>query len=89
MHTLLERSVQYELRILLLSYIKSKDFTLEELNYEIINFDFGYSEIGGKFVPLHESVFTGDERYKLKYNAAQSKLFQRLLSYLLSNFVDQ
>ena len=32
-HTLLEVSVQYELRILLLSYIKSKDFTLEELNY--------------------------------------------------------
>ena len=33
MHTLLEGLVQYELRILLLSYIKSKDFTLEELNY--------------------------------------------------------
>ena len=26
-------------------YIKLKDFTLEELNYEIINFDFGYSEM--------------------------------------------
>ena len=46
MHTLLEGSVQYELQILLLIYIKSKDFTLEELNYEIINFDFDYSEIG-------------------------------------------
>ena len=89
MHTLLEGLVQYELRILLLSYIKSKDFTLERLNYEIINFDFGYSEIGDKFGPLHESVFTGDERYKLKYNAAQSKLFLRLLRFLLSNFVDQ
>ena len=30
-----------------------------------------------------------DERYKLKYNASQSKLFQRLLPYLLSNFVNQ
>ena len=60
----MEGSVQYELRILLLSYIKSKDFTLEELNYEINNFDFGYSEIGDKFGPLHESVFTGDERCK-------------------------
>ena len=73
----------------LLSYIKSKEFTLEDLNYEIINFDFGYSEIGDKFGPLHESVFTGDERYKLKYNAAQSKLFLRLVRFLLSNFVDQ
>ena len=62
-----------------------KDFTLEELDYEIINFDFGYCEIGDKFGPLHESVFTGDERYILKYNAAQSKLFLRLLPYLLSN----
>ena len=43
MYTLLKESVQYELRILLLSYIKLKDFTLEDLNYEIINFDFGYS----------------------------------------------
>ena len=31
MHTLLEESVQYELRNLLWSYSKSKDFTLEEL----------------------------------------------------------
>ena len=76
------------LQIVLLSYIKSNDFTLEELNYEIINFDFGYFEIGHKFGPLHESVFTGDEGYKLKYNAAQPKFFLRLL-YLLSNFVNQ
>ena len=62
MDTLLEGSVQYELQILL-SYIKSKDFTLEELNYEIINFDFGYSEDGDKLGLLHESVFTGDEGY--------------------------
>ena len=81
--------MQYELQILLLSYIKSEDFTLEELNYEITNFDVGYSEIGDKFGPLHESVLTGDERYKLKHNAAQSKLFLRLLPFLLSNFVDQ
>ena len=75
MLTLLEGSLQYELRILLLIYIKSKDFTLEELNYKIINFDFDFSEIGDRFGPLHESVFTGNERYKLKYNSPQSKLF--------------
>ena len=89
MHTLLEGSVQYEFWILLLSYIKSKNFTLEELNYEIINSDLGYSDIGDKFGSLHESVFTGDERHKLKYYAARSKLFLRLLPYLLSNFVNQ
>ena len=89
LHPLLESSLQYELRILLLSYIKSKEFALEDLNYEIISFDFGYSEIGDKLGPLHGSVFTGDERYKLKYNAAQSKLFLRLLRFLLFNFIDQ
>ena len=75
MLTLLEGSLQYGLRILLLSCIKSQDFTIEELNYEIIDFDFDYSEIGDKFGPLHESIFTGNERYKLKYNSPQSKLF--------------
>ena len=59
------------------------------INYEIINFDFGYSEIGDKFGPLHNSAFTDDERIKLKYNTAQSLLFLRLLSYLLPNFADQ
>ena len=54
-----------------------------------MSFDFGYSEIGDKFGPLHESVFTGDERCKLKYNATQSKLLLRLLPYLLPSFVDQ
>ena len=38
---------------------------------------------------LHESVFIGDERYKLKYNTVQSKLFLRLLPCLFSNSVDQ
>ena len=97
MHTLLEGSVQYELQLILLSYIKSKYFTLKELNYDIINFDFGYSEIGDKSGPLQESIFTGVGRYKLrnilrnveKHNAAQSKLFLRLLPCLLSNFVDK
>ena len=77
------------IRILLLSYIKSKDLTFEEFNYEIINFDFGFSEIGDKFGPIHESVFTGNGKCKLKYNAAQLKLSLRLLPFLLSNFVDQ
>ena len=89
MHTLLEESVQYELRNLLWSYSKSKDFTLRRVNYEIINFAFGYCKIRDKFGPLHEPVSTGDERYKFKYNATQSKLFLGLLPYLLSNFVDQ
>ena len=43
--------MQYELQILLSIYIKSEDFTLEELNYEIINFDFDYSEIGINWTP--------------------------------------
>ena len=50
MHTLLEGIVQYELRLLLLHYIRSQEFTLVELNATICNFDFVYSDVG-------ESVF--------------------------------
>ena len=64
-------------------------FHLRRVNYEIISFAFGYCKIRDKFGPLHEPVSTGDERYKFKYNATQSKLFLGLLPYLLSNFVDQ
>lgn len=38
--------------------------------------------------PLKESVFFGDERYKLKYKAAQARLFLRLLPFIIGPLVD-
>ena len=37
---------------------------------------------------LKETVFGGKENYKLKYNAAQARLFLKLLPFLLSSFVE-
>ena len=89
MHTLLEGAVQYELRHMLLYYITDNQFTLAQLNAAIANQDYGYSEVSNKPGPLKESVFRGDERYKLKYNAAQARLFLRLMPFILSSLVSE
>ncbi|XP_028418281.1 uncharacterized protein LOC114543534 [Dendronephthya gigantea] len=89
MHTLLEGVVQYELRHILLHYITNNTFTLAQLNAAIANQEYGYSEVSDKPGPLKESVFRGDERYKLKYNAAQARLFLRLIPFILSSLVNE
>jgi hypothetical protein len=88
MHTLLEGTVQYQLRHLLKHFIEHGDFTLNQLNAAIANQKYGYSEVSDKPGPLKETVFRGDESYKLKFNAAQSRLFLRLLPFILSSLVD-
>ena len=89
MHTLLEGTVQYELRHLLMHYNDAGQFTLLQLNAAISNQAYGYSELSDKPGPLKETVFKGDEGYKLKYNAAQVRLFLRLLPFILSSLVDE
>ena len=83
MHNLVEGTVQCEIRFILFHYIKSQEFTLTELTEAICNFDFAYSEVGDKSGPLHKSVFNGKEKCKLKYNAAEARLFLRGISFLL------
>ena len=83
MHTLLEGVVQYELRHILAHYISQGHFTLCELNTAIASQNYGYSEVADKPGPLRESVFSGNEAYKLKYKAAQARLFLRLLPFIL------
>lgn len=77
MHTILEGTVQYEIRLVLLHYIQSGAVTLSQINGAITSFDYGYSEICDKPGILKESVFFGDERYKLKYKAVQARLLLR------------
>ena len=88
MHTLLEGVVQYELRHLLLYYIEAGKFTLGQLNAAINSQKYGYSEVSNKPGPLKESVFRGNEKYKLKDNAAQARLFLRLLPFIMCSLVD-
>lgn len=88
MHTLLEGVVQYEVRLVLLHYIQSSQTSLSEINGAILSHEYGYSEISDKPIPLRDTVFHGDERYKLKYNAAKARLFLRLLPFLISPLID-
>ena len=88
MHTILEGVLQYEVRLVLLHYITQKNFTLAELNTIIVNHNYGYTEVSDKPGPLKETVFNGNEKYKLKYKAAQSRLFLKLLPFFLHHFID-
>lgn len=87
MHTILEGVLQYETRLVLLHFIIEKKVSLSELNALIANHDYGYSEISDKPGPLRDSVFSSSEKYKLKYKAAQSRLFLRLLPFFLTHFI--
>lgn len=89
MHTLLEGVVQYETRFMLQSHIQNGDFTLQQLNAAISNHSYGYGEVADKPGPIAETVFQGDEKYKLKYNAAQARLFLRLLPFFLSGLISE
>ena len=88
MHTLLEGTVQYEVRMVLLHFIENGDITLTKLNSAILNHNYRYLETSAKPGPLRETVFSGEERYKLKYNAAQIRLFLRVLPFILSPIID-
>ena len=87
MHTLSEEVVQYELRHILAHYISHLHFTFIALNAAIASHKYGYSEVADKPGSLRETVFHGDEPYKLKYKAAQARLFLRLLPFLLATIL--
>ena len=67
--------------------IQNGQFTLNDLNAAIASQNYGYSEVSNKPGPLRESVFQGEEVYKLKYKAAQARLFLRLLPFILCNLI--
>ena len=60
---------------------------MAELNAAISNHKYGYSEVSDKPGPLRDSVFHGDQLYKLKYKASQTRLFLRLLPFMLSSIL--
>ena len=87
MHTILEGVVQYEVRLVLQHYIQSGVTTLSQINGAINSHEYGYSEVSDKPGPLKDTVFNGDERYKLKKKAAQARLFLRLLPFIIGPLV--
>ena len=87
MHTILEGVLQYEVRLVLHYFIENNILTIGNLNAAITNHDYGYTEVSDKPGPLRETVFSGTERYKLKYKAAQAKLFLKLLPFYLDMYI--
>lgn len=88
MHTISEGVLQYEVRLVIEHFINNSSFTLDQLNGCIANHNYGYTEFSDKPGPLRDTVFSNSENYKLKYSAAQARLFLRLLPFFLSKLVD-
>ena len=89
MHTILEGILQCEVRLVLHHFIENNILTISNLNAAITNHDYGYTEVSDKPGPLRETVCSGTERYKLKYKAAQARLFLKLLPFYLASSVDK
>ena len=88
MHALPEGTIQYELRILLLHYMHTNYFLLQDTSSGIVTHEYSCTEINDKPTSLHESVFNGNEKYKLKYNADQTRVFLRLVSFFVLEYLD-
>lgn len=88
MHTILEGTLQYEVRLGLQYFLDNNMISLVELNAAVTNHNYGYSEMADKPSPLKETVFNVSESYKLKYNAAQARIFLKLLSFFLLHSID-
>ena len=67
--------------------MQTREITLEQINGAIVSHNYGYSENRDKPGPLRETVFQG-ESYKLKYNASQTRLFLRILPFILGPLID-
>ena len=88
MHTLLEGTVQYEVRLVLLHFFQTGRLTLQQINGAIINHNYGYSEQSDKPGPIRDSVFQTEEGYKVKYSASQTRLFLRILPFIIGPMID-
>ena len=74
-------------RLVLHYFMQTREITLEQINGAIVSHNYGYSENRDKPAPLRETVFQG-ESYKLKYNASQTRLFLRILPFILGPLID-
>ena len=62
MHSLLEGNVQYEIRLMLLHFITTGPFTLQQINGSINSHPYGSSEMSDKPGPLRDSVSFWDQK---------------------------
>lgn len=83
MHIFLEGILSYEIKYLMKYFSHNKIFTLHELNKEIDNFDYGYSELRDKPAPIQEA----DLEFKSSSNLGQSASQMWFLAHMLPLFL--
>ena len=86
MHDLLEGVVQYELKLLLSHCCAEEYLTLEEFNRRLLRFDYGYSEIGDKPLPILSRNLQSSDKH-LRLNASQLCLLSRVFPLLIGDCV--
>ena len=87
MHVLLEGAVQYELRYILQTFFNDGFCALKQLNNVFAGLYLGYIDERNRPPPIRETVFNGDERYKMKQTAEQARIYLKHLPFVLSGLV--
>jgi hypothetical protein len=66
MHDLLEGGLHYETKLMLNKFVtEEKYFSLDDLNFNIDNFGFGYMEVTNRPTPItHQTLTNGDNSLK-------------------------
>ena len=68
MHDVLEGGLQYEAKLMLKRFVyEDKCFTLDELNFRLENFDYGYMDTKNRPSPITRETLTNDSN-SLKQN---------------------
>ena len=86
MHDLLEGLVPFEIKHLLLYYISTHAFTLQEYNEKLLNFNFGYSE---KDKPLPILSTTLKPGKKIRASASQMLLLVRIIPFIIADKISE
>lgn len=87
MHDLFEGVAQYEIKVLLLYCLKKKFFSLEKLNHKLLDFDYGYTEVADKPVPLTSQHIRSETTKHLRQGSAQLWLLARILPLLIGSAI--
>ena len=89
MHDLFEGVVQYEIKLLILSCVKKRFFSLATFNERLINFEYGYSEVADKPVPLTTQHINSKDAKHIRQGSAQTWLLARILPFLIANDIPE
>ena len=89
MHDLFEGVVQYELKLLILHCIDEGYISLSEFNKRLLSFEFGYSELADKPVPLTTQHVHSKDGKHLRQGSAQTWLLARIIPFIVASDIPE